>query len=119
MSVKFSNCFHKLINKEYCQKCGAIFYENEFLSKHIKYNYPCELSPITLCQEMISSNSLIPLNNHSSSKSKTKIYFEKRKEIKTLLKNMNTSLDNNSIISYRDITYHLPHKKFFLLNNAF
>ncbi len=107
MSVKFSssNCFHKLINKEYCQKCGAIFYQNEFLSKHIKYNYPCELSPITLCQEMISSNRLIPLNSHSSSKSKTKIYFEKRKEIKTLLKNMNTSLDNNSSTYFLALLY--------------
>ena len=125
MSVKFSssNCFHKLINKEYCQKCGAIFYQNEFLSKHIKYNYPCELSPITLCQEMISSNRLIPLNSHSSSKSKTKIYFEKRKEIKTLLKNMNTSLDNNSstyflALLYADLIFqNYSLEEIFLTNN--
>ena len=107
MSFKFSNsiCFHKLINKEYCQKCGAIFYENEFLSKHIKYNYPCELSPITLCQEMIASNRSIPLSNNFPSKNKTKIYFEKRKEIKTLLKNMNMGLDNNSSTYFLALLY--------------
>ena len=126
MSVKLSNsnCFHKLINKEYCQKCGAIFYQNEFLSKHIKYNYPCELSPITLCQEMISSNSLIPLNSYNSSKNKTKIYFEKRKEIKTLLKNMNTSLDNNSstyflALLYTDLIFqNYSLEEIFLTNNT-
>ena len=126
MSVKLSNsnCFHKLINKEYCQTCGAIFYQNEFLSKHIKYNYPCELSPITLCQEMISSNSLIPLNSYNSSKNKTKIYFEKRKEIKTLLKNMNTSLDNNSstyflALLYTDLIFqNYSLEEIFLTNNT-
>ena len=126
MSVKLSNsnCFHKLINKEYCQTCGAIFYQNEFLSKHIKYNYPCELSPITLCQEMISSNSLIPLNTYNSSKNKTKIYFEKRKEIKTLLKNMNTSLDNNSstyflALLYSDLIFqNYSLEEIFLTNNT-
>ena len=108
MSIKSAtpNCFHKLINKEYCQKCGAIFYKNEFLTKHIKYNYPCELSPITLCQEMISSNSQIPLNTRQINVSKiTKIYFEKRKEIKNLLKNMNTGLDNNSSTYFLALLY--------------
>ena len=108
MSIKSAtpNCFHKLINKEYCQKCGAIFYKNEFLTKHIKYNYPCELSPITLCQEMISSNSQIPLNIRQINRSKTtKIYFEKRKEIKNLLKNMNTGLDNNSSTYFLALLY--------------
>ena len=106
MSVKQtnSNCFHKLINNEYCKNCGAIFSQNEFLSKHIKYNYLCELSPITLCQEMISANSLITLNNSIHS-IKTKIYFEKRREIKTLLKNMNTSLDNNSSTFFLALLY--------------
>ena len=106
MSIKQtnSNCFHKLINDEYCLNCGAIYYQNEFLSKHIKYNYPCELSPITLCQKMISSNSSIPLNKHNQSY-KTRIYFEKRKEIKTLLKNMNTSLDNNSSTYFLALLY--------------
>ena len=101
-----SNCFHKLINKEYCQKCGAIFYKSEFLIKHIKYNYPCELSPIILCQEMISSNSQIPINTRQINLNrKTKIYFEKRKEIKTLLKNMNMGLDNNSSTYFLALLY--------------
>ena len=110
MSAKIptSNCFHKLINNEYCQKCGSIFYRDEFLIKHIKYNYPCELSPIKLCQEMISSNASAPLNNsfNSSPKNdKSKTYFENRKEIKNLLKNMNTCLDNNSSTYFLALLY--------------
>ena len=68
--VPTSNCYHKLINNEYCKKCGSIFYRNEFLIKHIKYNYPCELSPLKLCHEMISSNESSPLNNAFNSNSK-------------------------------------------------
>ena len=109
-----SNCLHKLINSEYCQKCGSIYYRNEFLIKHIKYNYPCELSPLKLCQEMISSNSSMPLYNSYNSNSKNvkcKIYFENRREIKNLLKNMNTCLDNNSstyflALLYSDLIFH-------------
>ena len=110
MSAKIptSNCFHKLINNEYCKKCGSIFYRNEFLIKHIKYNYPCELSPIKLCQEMISSNTSTPLNNSFNSNSKndkSNIYFENRKEIKNLLKNMNACLDNNSSTYFLALLY--------------
>ena len=103
-----SNCFHKLINNEYCKKCGSIFYRNEFLIKHIKYNYPSELSPLKLCHEMISSNACSPLNNSFNSNSKnvkSNIYFENRREIKNLLKNMNTSLDNNSSTYFLALLY--------------
>ena len=104
----YSICFHKLINDEYCENCGAIYYQNEFLYKHIKYNYPCELSPQKLCHEMIASNSLIRLNElHSSifNIRRNRIYLEKRREIKTLLKNMNTNLDNNSSTYFLALLY--------------
>ena len=97
-----SNCYHKLINNEYCQNCGAIYSNDEYLIKHIKYNYQCELSPISLCKKMISSNNQIP---EKASNIQNKTYFEKRKEIKTLLKNMNTSLDNNSSTFFLSLFY--------------
>ena len=106
--IPTTNCYHKLINNEYCKKCGSIFYRNEFLIKHIKYNYPCELSPLKLCHEMISSNSYSPLNNSFNANSKnvkSNIYFENRREIKNLLKNMNTSLDNNSSTYFLALLY--------------
>ena len=108
MSAKlpYTNCFHKLINDEYCENCGAMYYQGEYLIKHIKYNYPCELSPIKLCHEMINSNSLMKLNQIiQSNHIINKIYLEKRKEFKNLLKNMNTSLDNNSSTYFLSLLY--------------
>ena len=35
MSAKlpYTNCFHKLINDEYCENCGAMYYQGEYLIK--------------------------------------------------------------------------------------
>ena len=100
--ISYSNCSHKLINGEFCENCGSIYSNDEFLIKHIKYNYQCELSPINICQNMILSNNEIPENAGNIT---NKIYLEKRKEIKTLLKNMNTSLDNNSSTFFLSLLY--------------
>ena len=51
---------------------------------------------------MLESNDMFP----SISKRETnKIYFEKRKEIKNLIKNMNTCLDNNSSTFFLALFY--------------
>ena len=51
---------------------------------------------------MVESNDLPAYMSH---RDKNKIYFEKRKEIKTLIKNMNTCLDNNSSTFFLALFY--------------
>ena len=51
---------------------------------------------------MIESNGIYTYMSH---RDKNSIYFEKRKEIKTLIKNMNTCLDNNSSTFFLALFY--------------
>ena len=107
MSINISNsnqnlCNHKIVNGNYCIKCGAISNEqvnnkNNFnqniTCKHIKYKYETELSPIFIFNETSKSNSEI---NFIISENNINKYKEKRKDLLYLIRNVNRKLDFNS-----------------------
>ena len=88
-------------------------------SRHFKYTYNNEIPPKTVFSKMIRANidDSFPENNVQSkidfNNERNKIYFSRRKELKNLMKSINSHLDNNSqsyflTLYYMDLIFTHP-----------
>ena len=71
-------------------------------ARHFKYTYNSELPPRNIFSKMIKANldDSFPDNNSQKkidfTNERNKLYFSRRKELKNLMKSINSHLDNNS-----------------------
>ena len=88
-------------------------------ARHFKYTYENELPPKGIFAKMIKSNieDSFPVNNVEckidSNNERNKLYFSRRKELKNLMKSINSYLDNNSqsyflALYYMDLIFTNP-----------
>ena len=96
-------CTHAKTTSSYCLLCSAVAFQKKIASKHPKYSYNSEISPIEIFKAMSHNNPRIP-------KVTNKFYTEKRRELLNIIRSINTKLDFNSqtfflCIYYMDIIF--------------
>ena len=88
-------------------------------ARHFKYTYNSELPPRNILSKMIKANldDSFPDNNTQKkidfTNERNKLYFSRRKELKNLMKSINSHLDNNSqsyflTLYYMDLIFTSP-----------
>lgn len=88
-------------------------------ARHFKYTYSSELPPKSILSKMIKTNldDSYPDNNAQKkidfTNERNKLYFSRRKELKNLMKSINSHLDNNSqsyflTLYYMDLIFTNP-----------
>jgi hypothetical protein len=88
-------------------------------ARHFKYTYNSELPPRNIFSKMIKANldDSFPDNNSQKkidfTNERNKLYFSRRKELKNLMKSVNSHLDNNSqsyflTLYYMDLIFTNP-----------
>jgi len=88
-------------------------------ARHFKYTYNSELPPKSIFSKMIKANwdDSFPGNNTQKkidfTNERNKLYFSRRKELKNLMKSINSHLDNNSqsyflTLYYMDLIFTNP-----------
>jgi hypothetical protein len=88
-------------------------------ARHFKYTYNSELPPRNILSKMIKANldDSLPDNNTQKTidftNERNKLYFSRRKELKNLMKSINSHLDNNSqsyflTLYYMDLIFTNP-----------
>ena len=71
-------------------------------ARHFKYTYNSEIPPKTILSKMLKGNiDDNYINNNQSNKidlniERNRIYFNRRRELKSLMKSINSHIDNNS-----------------------
>ena len=77
-------------------------------ARHFKYKYSPEIPPKTVLEKMLKGN--IYDNNIDINNERNRIYFNRRRELKSLMKAINSHIDNNSqslflALYYMDIIF--------------
>ena len=77
-------------------------------ARHFKYKYSPEIPPKTVLEKMLKGN--IYDNNIDLNNERNRIYFNRRRELKSLMKAINSHIDNNSqslflALYYMDIIF--------------